>query len=248
MATPPPVGWVRVSSTDPPLSVTARLAEDAIEISGYGGWQEVSRPRRRPLTTFQGQPGLHLTVPLLVDGFVRDQSVKSTIDQLTRMALPSGSDGEPPRVRIAARGSAIPYQDRTFVVADLTWGDAIMNAEGDRVRQQATLQLYEYVEDVHLTEKSAAKRRRQAANKHKVKAGAAAKRVKIKRSSRAVTKPKRSTRGAIVVGADDFGTGEDLLTIAARELGDADRWIEIAQLNGLRDPRAMTPGQEIRLP
>jgi nucleoid-associated protein YgaU len=39
-----------------------------------------------------------------------------------------------------------------------------------------------------------------------------------------------------------------LLAIAARELGDADRWVELAELNGLRDPRAITPGQVIRLP
>jgi nucleoid-associated protein YgaU len=32
------------------------------------------------------------------------------------------------------------------------------------------------------------------------------------------------------------------------ELGDASRWVEIAHLNGLRDPRATTPGKVIRLP
>jgi nucleoid-associated protein YgaU len=31
-------------------------------------------------------------------------------------------------------------------------------------------------------------------------------------------------------------------------LGDARRWREIADLNGIRDPRAITVGQVLRLP
>ena len=44
------------------------------------------------------------------------------------------------------------------------------------------------------------------------------------------------------------GLGDDLLSVAARELGDADRWVEIAQLNGIRDPRTIAEGQVLRLP
>lgn len=238
----PDVGWVTITSADPPLEVTARLADERPNVdSGYGGWEEVARPRRSPLTTFTSRPGLHLTLPVLLDEWTSGRSIERQISQLERMALPTAADGEPPRVRIAATGGAIPYKGRTWVIAELAWGDALMNDYGDRVRQQATLSLIEYVEDVHLTERSAANRRRSKAKITRKKVGAAQKRVTVKRSS-------KKLRAGARAAADEWGAGEDLLTIAARELGDADRWTEIAELNGLRDPRAMKPGQVIRLP
>jgi nucleoid-associated protein YgaU len=59
-----------------------------------------------------------------------------------------------------------------------------------------------------------------------------------------VGRPKSASRAATGVVYD----GEDLLSVAARELGDASRWHEIADLNGIRDPRAITRAQVIRLP
>lgn len=42
--------------------------------------------------------------------------------------------------------------------------------------------------------------------------------------------------------------GDTLLSIAARELGDAKRWTDIAVLNGLRSSGQLKPGRLIRLP
>jgi hypothetical protein len=246
------IGWVRITSKDPPLRVDARLAEDKPTVeSGYGGWEEVPRPRRRPLTTFTARPGLHLSLSILLDGWRRQQSVERQISQLERMggAGPSGSmqaaDGEPPQLKIDARGGHVPYQGRTWVIAEIAWGDALMNKNGDRVRQQATLSLIEYVEDVHLQERSAASRRQSSAKRRKKKAGAPTKRVTVKRSAKSKKAPTGQSARA---STPEWGAGEDLASIAARELGDAERWVEIAALNGIRDPRAMTPGQVIRLP
>jgi hypothetical protein len=239
----PRVGWVRISSSDPPLSVTARLAEERPNVEdGYGGWDEVVRPRRSPITTWRGSPGLKMTLPILLNGWAQNRSVEREIAQLEQMARPTASDGDPPRIRLEATGSAIPYLRRRWVISSLAFGDALMNNDGNRVRQQVTLSLLEYVYDVVLAERSAANRRRKKKAAPKVKPGARAKRVIAKRS----TKPKPKTKGR--AAADDFGAGEDLLSIAARELGDADRWIEIAELNGIRDPRAIAVGQVLRLP
>jgi nucleoid-associated protein YgaU len=41
--------------------------------------------------------------------------------------------------------------------------------------------------------------------------------------------------------------GDTLTSIAARELGDVTKWVKIAALNGIRDPRALTVGQVIQL-
>ena len=83
------------------------------------------------------------------------------------------------------------------------------------------------------------------------KKGAKAKRHIAKRSARKRrTSPSLLTTGGSArdVGGYEFGAGESLVEIAADELGDASRWREIAELNGLRDPQAISPGQVLRLP
>jgi hypothetical protein len=245
--TAPNVGWVRVFTNDPPLSVVARLAEDRPNVeAGYGGWDEVVRPRRSPITTWRASPGLRLTLPILLDGWEDDVSVEPQISRIQQMGRPVASDGDPPRVRIEATGSAIPYTGRVWVVTELAWGDALMNARGNRVRQQVTLSLLEYVRDVYLAERSAANRRKKKKATAKKRSGAKSKRIVAKRSA----KPKPKAKAQAVLGStvDEYGSGEDLLTIAARELGDADRWVEIAELNDIRDPRTVLPGQVLRLP
>jgi len=238
----PPTGWVRLSSSDPPVSLTVRLADTRPDVSaGYGGWSEVARPRRRPLTVWTGSPGLRMTLPILLDGFQAGRSVERSIANLERLSLPTAADGAPPRIRLTARGGAVPHTGRVWVVDSLTFNDgAIMNAAGDRTRQPATLSLLEYIADVRINERSSTTQARRQAARAKSKAGAARKRIVAGHG-----KPKA---GHARASSSSFGAGEDLLSIAARELGDADRWIEIAQLNGLRDPRAIEPGQELRLP
>jgi len=238
----PATGWVRISSTDPPVSIVARLADARPNIdAGYGGWSEVARPRRRPLSVWVGSPGLRLTLPILLDGFQAGHSVERQISQLEQLSLPTAADGSPPRLRIVAKGGAVPHTDRVWVVDSLTWGDGIMNAAGDRTRQQVTLALLEWIADVRVNEKSTTTQRRRQAARAKAKPGAARKRV-VAGKGKAKTSHKRAS------SSSTFGDGEDLLSIAARELGDADRWVEIAQLNGLRDPRAISQGQALRLP
>jgi hypothetical protein len=240
------VGFVTVTSHDPPVQVTARMWQDRPTIdAGYGGWNEIARPHRPPITTWGSPPGLRMTLPLVLDGWRAGATVEGQVSQLERLGRPTASDGRPPRLTVRSPGSAIPHQDRTWIVSDLQWGDALMNDDGNRVRQQVTLLLLEYVEDEYLVERSAANRaRKKAAPKRK--AGAPAKRVVAKR--RTVRIAHKAATFATTVTAGQFGLGEDLLAIAARELGDADRWHEIADLNGLRDPRSITPGQVIRLP
>nr|WP_246259729.1 LysM peptidoglycan-binding domain-containing protein [Streptomyces typhae] len=42
--------------------------------------------------------------------------------------------------------------------------------------------------------------------------------------------------------------GDTLTSIAKAQLGDAGRWREIADLNVLKNPDAITPGQKLKLP
>ncbi|RMH57389.1 MAG: LysM domain-containing protein, partial [Candidatus Hydrogenedentota bacterium] len=43
-------------------------------------------------------------------------------------------------------------------------------------------------------------------------------------------------------------SGETLYSIARSELGDGERWKELARLNGITDPRRLFVGQRLRLP
>ena len=232
-----PVGFVRIVSTDPPITVQARLGPDRPDVSaGYGGWVEVARPRRKPLSIWVGSPALRMNLSILLDAFTAGASIERQVAQLERLATPSAADGNPARLRISGRGGGIPHQDRVWVIDSIPWGDALVNRNGDRARQQATLSLMEFVAEARISPAKA-----QAAKK--TKPGASSKRVVAARKKPA------AAHSLLAAGDDpDFGAGDDLLSIAARELGDADRWVEIAQLNGLRDPRAIRPGQVIRLP
>jgi hypothetical protein len=241
---PPKVGWVRLTTTDPPLTLVVRLSAEHSFVAGYGGWNQISRPRRPPLSVWSGEPGMTMTLGVLFNHFRSGElSVEAELATLEKMAQPTGSDGQPPRVIVEAAGGAIPHQAKQWVINDLVYGDAIMNWNGNRCRQQVTVTLLEYVAVVYLRQKSAAKRQRAKAAAQRKAAGAAQKRVQVRRS--------RKAQGAVGHSLSLVSTtpdGEDLLTIAARELGDADRWVEIAELNGIRDPRSLVTGQVILLP
>jgi hypothetical protein len=241
------VGFVQLRTNDPPLLIVARLAQERPNVdSGYGGWTPVTRPRRSPLTVWTAAPVLHMTLPLMLGSYAAGASVERQVGQLERMAFPTAADGTPPRLRISTTGKAIPHQERTWVIDTLTWGDATMNKQGNRTQQQVTVALMEWIEDTQLAVQSAANQQRMKAAAAKTKQGAASKRVIAKHGTHAqAAGPATRTLAA---APSSFGQGEDLLTIAARELGDASRWPEIAQLNGLRDPRSISPGQIVRLP
>jgi hypothetical protein len=179
------VGWVLLQTTDPPLRVNARLSDEQPKVeSGYGGWEEVPRPRRPPITTFKGLPALRMTLPILLDEWVSGKSIEKQIGDLSLMGRAVGSDGEPPTVKVTATGGAIPYQGRKWVVSDLTFGDALMNDAGDRVRQQVTISLLEYVEDLYLTQKSVAAQQRTKQASAKTKSGSSKKRVTLPKKGR----------------------------------------------------------------
>lgn len=244
MARKPRLGWVTVRSVDPPITITARLAADRPNVTqGYGGWTEVIRPMRSTMTVWSGSPSLRMDLPILFDGWQAGLSVERSISALERLGAPSASDGWPPRLSISALGNGVPHQGRRWVLDTLTWGDALMGPQGNRQRQQVTLSLLEYVSDVRVTQDSPSQLQQMKAAATKTASGAARKRVVAGRARGSGFQA--GTPGTVTAG---FGEGDDLLSIAAKELGDAKRWPELAKLNGIRDPRSIVPGQVIRLP
>jgi hypothetical protein len=240
VSAPPAAGWVRITSADPPITLLVRLGLDRPNVTaGYGGWNEVARPRRRPLTVWQGSPGLRMDLPVLIDGWKTGASIERQIAQLSKLGFPVASDGSPPRIRLRARGGTVPNQSKVWVVDAISWGDALANAKGNRVRQQATLSLLEFIADVRIDQDSAANRQKLKQSMATTKVGAAAKRV-LAGPKRGASTPTQKTA--------TFASGDTLISMAAKYLGDANRWPEIAQLNGIRDPRSIPIGKVIRLP
>jgi hypothetical protein len=244
MAREPRLGWITIRAVDPPTTITARLGADRPNVTqGYGGWTEVTRPQRSTLTVWTGSPALRMDLPILFDDWRTGTSVEREISALERLGFPSSSDGWPPRITLSAPGSGVPHQNVPWVIDTLTWGDALANTRGNRVRQQVTLGLLEYVADVRVDNDSPSQLQQLKAVAAKTASGAARKRVVASRARGTSYRP--GTPGTVQVG---FGEGDDLLSIAAKELGDAKRWPEIAKINGIRDPRSVVPGQVIRLP
>lgn len=244
MAQEPRLGWITIRSVDPPATITARLGADRPNVTqGYGGWTEVVRPQRSVMTVWSGSPSLRMDVSILLDGWGTGTSVERECSALERLGFPSASDGWPPRITIAAPGAQVPHQRLPWVIDTLTWGDALANKKGNRVRQQVTLSLLEYVSDVRVGNDSPTQLQQLKAMSAKAAQGGARKRIVAARARGTTYKP--GTPGTVVAG---FFEGDDLLSIAAKELGDAKRWPEIAKLNGIRDPRAIVPGQVIRIP
>lgn len=245
----PPLGYVEIACADPPVSVVARLGEERPEVTdGYGGWEEIQRPRRTTATKWRGMPARRMSLPILLDNWRQGRSVEYLVRRLERMALPRAG-GQPPTVTVDAAGGHLPYQGRTWVIDAIAWGDALMNAAGNRTRQAATLTLLEYIADdlIEAQKRSPAQKRRAHKNAAKNSKGknAREKRRPAKRNRRSNRKRQHAGARAATTTAYD---GEDLMAIAAAELGDVRRWREIADLNGIRDPRAIVVGQVLRLP
>jgi hypothetical protein len=216
--------------------------------AGYGGWQEVERPRRVSVVTWQGLPLKRMSIPILFDNFADGHGtpVENDIDRLVALAMPSQGE-PPPHIKFEVSGRHVPNAGVTWVIESLDWGDGLMNTQGNRTRQAATVNLMEYVSDELVKETSPANAN---AAKHKKKKKAKGKtsgrgaRTKRHAAGRGKKSKAHHSRAAV---ADVF-EGEDLRSVAARELGDAQRWHEIADLNDIRDPRAVRVGQVLRLP
>jgi hypothetical protein len=248
------VGFVAIVCDDPARTLVVRLGPERPDVSsGYGGWNEVARPRRSTVTSWVGQPARRMALSILIDNHHVGRSIEDQIRDLEVMALPR-TGRQPPTVKLLAKGGHIPYQSLRWVIDGLEWGDAIMNGRGNRTRQGATVTLLEYVADdlIEARKRQSPAQRRRAARtrilQQQAKQLAREKRKAVARNRRSARKGGHSRATAASTAGTVTYDGDDLMSVAARELGDARRWREIADLNGIRDPRAITVGRVLRLP
>lgn len=224
-------GFVEFSSRSPKLKFTCRMGQGPPKIiQGYGGWEEISRPKRTALTEWTGRSPYKLSLPILFDGWAGSSSVEPKIKILERMAIPPAKGKPPPVLRIKG---PIPHSDLAWVIATdgIEWADDTIYLKSQRIRQGATITLLQYVADAIAQVKSAASDAR-AAGRPGGEGGIG--NLTAKKTADNKVYPVKS--------------GDSLVSIAARELGDGARWHEIGDLNEIRDPLAISEGLVIRLP
>lgn len=222
----PRIDEVILGTRDPYYIVRARLDENAPELEGgYGGWELVERARRAPLPVWKAPPGRTVGFALILDGYAADAPVVAQVTALDRMARPRGPNTPPPVVWLKSASARIPYAPHGWIITELDFTERIVEPFPTRIlRQKFTVKLAEYDDESILVKRKPKPKPKPKAPKKKVAARHA------------------SAHAAAV------RTGEHLAAVALRELGDAGRWPEIAELNGIRDPSAITAGQVLRLP
>jgi nucleoid-associated protein YgaU len=137
---------VRISCDNPQASVDLLMGEDPpVFGGGYGGFEEVERPKRSPVAEWKSPPARTLEISLLLDGFADDRAVDGELFQLARLASNDGLNA-PPKIKVA--GDGVPGNGLiSWYVTDLVWTPTALNAAGKPCRVGINLSLIEAVAD-----------------------------------------------------------------------------------------------------
>lgn len=205
-------------------ALTLALGDGSTRVDEDAGWTVVSRPKRVGVTEWTGTAPTSIVVPSLLDGFTNDRSVESDITYL-RSIMRAPVAGQPTLVRL---DGPLPLNHLIWFVGGLTWGDEVRRDDGHRTRAFVEITFTEYVvaDLIVGSPKSPAEKAQERAG---VPAGGPA-------------------GGAGGNRTYTVRSGDTLATIAAKQLGSANRWREIANLNGIRDPKRLKVGSTLRLP
>lgn len=112
---------------------------------GGGGWETVKRPYRSPLTVWRGPPEAYShKIPAVIDGFLSDTDVASTVQEIELMAGIFNGEREPPRLTLDGYGAiehdATLNPTLSWVIAEPPeWGEKVRKEDGTLVRQAFTI-------------------------------------------------------------------------------------------------------------
>jgi len=215
-------GRVAFSTAQPRLRVVCKLgAESATPGGGVGGWQSLELAGRADAIEFGSTPGRTLSIPILLDGLTELRSVEADIEMLYLMGRPperSPRGTLPPVVRV---GGMVPGTGREWVIGSIDEGKELWDGrQMSRVQIWATVNLLEY---------------------------ALAEVVVIRRSS-------ASGKAAKSSGTYTVRRGDTLASIARDRMGASTATLIAAavralkELNKIRDPKSIRPGDTLRIP
>lgn len=219
-------------------------------MGGVGGWQLIDRPRLKAATQWYDGTVWELTLPLRLDVEVYYgtylyppntpgyESRAGTVLDVERQCLEveSWSDGAVPgtlQAPVLQVTGPVPGTARRWVVYQASFKNAIRDAiTTNRIAQELTLRLYEYV--------SAQPSLDTVPSPSFSPAAAANQQQRM-----------NAINNALSGGATTNYTvkeGDTLGLIAANLMGAYQLWPTLAYLNNIRDPSSIYPGQVIQIP
>lgn len=142
----------------------------AVITDGYGGWSQVSRPRTKAMTQWDGGNGFTMSVPVIISGWFDDSSVESRVRRLEQMSRAGEGESEPPPLAVTLPGDS-PRDGESFVwvLQNIEWGNSRRrDDDGHRTYQEATLTFWEHVRPDIVKLSPAKKRRAKKKPKKKV--------------------------------------------------------------------------------
>jgi hypothetical protein len=229
----PDVGWARLTADDDPRrTLVCALGDGFPQIEeGYAIWEDVDRSKDISLTDWRGYKPMLVALPLLLDDYANAASIENAVDMLEALAgrgkLRAGRGmrvyEEPPKLIVDTHG-LMPYDAQSFpdmrwVIADLDWDEEETITNDHGNRVRAPVTV---ALKQHVDAERLHDRGFEARKRQQAHSGA----------------KRRYTAKQ----------GDTLISIARHQLGDPGRWMELAKLNGIRDPRAVRKGAVIRLP
>lgn len=232
----PPVGyfWIRCAFAEDRIDYVDGFMGPTLPVptQGYAGWAEVTRRRRRTALRWDGSPPIVIPVDCVFASrsprLRKTQSVEPEIRRLEKMAGLTADGDEPPLVQWAANAPHdYNHADQNlWVIDDLQWStdekDYLKNDDGDWTMARMTVIMKLWTGTEYFVGSAAQQNRTQK-----------------KGGKTATAKPKHGTHTVVA--------GETLSSIAATELGNANRWRDLAKLNKKRDPDDVIVGEIIKL-
>lgn len=124
-------------------------ADSATLTDGFGGWEEVERPKRTSMTRWKGKPLFRQDVPVLFDGYSLNKNVEVDCATLLRMSQQAAVNAPPPTIKVTG---PLERPDLMWVIENITWDSQevirdIIGGSSVRMRQGAVVHLLQYIDD-----------------------------------------------------------------------------------------------------
>lgn len=193
---------------------------------GQGGFQVVDRPRLVAGLQWYDRSPMQLVLPLLMDSAIINGASGTPIEFPCQL-LDSWQDAIPGTQMppVFTVSGPIPGIQHQWAIYTLSFGKAIRDAQGGfRTQQNVDLTLYEYNSVLQTTLNSPSP------------------------AAQAGYLNLLQSQGAQGYYIYQVVAGDTLESIAAKLLNNYSAWLAIAQLNNLRDPSNIYPGQQLEIP